>query len=168
MKAAYTKAERQIEIDKIEILQIDETLKTLYSKYEPMVSLMNERKAQMAMLKTEFKKANDFMTVSLKTQQNDLQKVLHARQRMAKTEASQKLKEQRGFGMAPSSTYTNAKMLEDEWAKALGEVPFDVKKKAKAKVMYDTVPVALGGGVIDTIPGAGTTPRKASPRPLKS
>ena len=70
--------------------------------------------------------------------------------------------------MAPSSTYTNAKMLEDEWAKALGEVPFDVKKKAKAKVMYDTVPVALGGGVIDTIPGAGTTPRKASPRPLKS
>jgi hypothetical protein len=113
-----------------------------------MVKQMEGRKAQQALLHAEYKKATEFLKSSVLSQQRDLQKVIKGMQKMETKEASEYLQEQRGFTTSKSSTYTNAKMLEDEWRKMMeaGASP-EVRKKAKVKVKMDTIPVTLGGGV---------------------
>ena len=154
MKASYSKATQQIADDEGEIKLIEESLSTLMAKYTPLCKRMEDRKRTYALLQGEFKKATLFMKTSLVSQQGDLQKVLRVRQKMEKGEASGRLKAERGFGTGVASTYTNGRMVEDEWAKAQREVKPEVLKKAKGKVRIDTVPIKLGGGVLANAPRA--------------
>ncbi|GMH94866.1 hypothetical protein TrST_g7750 [Triparma strigata] len=138
MKAKYKEAQEQIQKDKAEILQIDETLKSLHLVYDPLIKAYSSRKLQAAKIKEEFKKAKDTMAVMMESQKMQMRKIKSKNVKSDKEDARQRLKAARGYGTGRESTYTNAQMLEDSHQKWKAEitkaVPEDLSKNLKSKV----------------------------------
>ena len=138
MKAKYKEAQEQIQKDKAEILQIDETLKSLHLVYDPLIKAYSSRKSQAAKIKEEFKKAKDTMAVMMESQKMQMRKIKSKNVKSDKEDARQRLKAARGYGTGRESTYTNAQMLEDSHQKWKAEiakaVPEDLSKNLKSKV----------------------------------
>ena len=53
MKAKYKFAQEQIVSDHKEVEQIEETLKTLHLRYDPLVKAYEKRKSQVTLIKAE-------------------------------------------------------------------------------------------------------------------
>lgn len=139
MKAKYKEAQEQIQKDKEEIAQIDVTLKSLHLVYDPLMKAFTSRKSQAAKIKEEFKKAKDTMAVMMESQKTQMRKIKSKNVKSDKEDARQRLKAARGYGTGRVSTYTNARMLEDQWKKELAKaVPADLSKNLKSKVKMNS------------------------------
>ena len=170
MKAAKEKAAAQVVEDVREIGQLDSALEKLRGKRDPLAKRLEGKLAERENLRTSAKQAAEFMTESMKSQKEDLHKVLFERQRMGKKQASEKLKEERGFGMegAGCSAKATRRTGEEGWKKAQDEahVPLSVLKSASQKVVITStnfqatlvpavsVNVKLGAGVMASTPSA--------------
>jgi|NorSeaMetagenome_1021524.scaffolds.fasta_scaffold60958_1 hypothetical protein len=106
MKENYRLSQEQIEKDRLEIQHIDERLKTLHSRYDPLVVAFKERVALRSSLQAEFQKASSALKAMEREQSNLTKKMVQINQKLMKEDARQSLKVQRGFDCGKGSTYT--------------------------------------------------------------
>lgn len=95
MKAKYKLAQEQIISDRKEVEQIEETLRTLHLRYDPLVKAYEKRKAQVELIKAEFLKAKQTMS-SMMSEQKDVMRTIKTKNTILEKEDARQVRSDEG------------------------------------------------------------------------
>jgi hypothetical protein len=140
MKATNQAAREQSERDKKELIQLNETIRILICRKDPLMASHEARVAEKKMLTDKYVNAMATLKAMEELSHCTMQKLRKASQTLEKGQASEALKQQRGFDCGKKSTFTNKmlrKQIAERWRNA-ADVGAEMDKTLKTKVSIDS------------------------------